>query len=702
MARTRSTRIRKPDAPAIPTPISDELLNLWLLRILLPLEGHKTLVKQYYFDDDNVARLVGLAKYIDDPAAKYDRKLIVASLRRQWLAAERRDLPAEDTLVARNIRLLGEAVGLSELEMRIAQFVNLGKAIRPLETALDMLGSMQLHHIEHVLSVCLGVDLSLIRKALDHDGTLFKAGILWVDTDGFSLFSGKVEVLGGLDDEMQRHHDQPLSLFRNNLVESQPAKLSPGSYPHLARDIDALRKYFTDAYQSSKRGVNVLLYGMPGSGKTEFVRMLAADLGHEVYEVATQNRRGTPLKPRARFRSYRLAQAVLPRHKAIVLFDEVEDVFHDAGEAPGSKGNKSGIKAWINQMLENNAVPTFWLANSIESVDPAFIRRFDYVIELNAPPRSVRLQVLDNYLSGLPVSDTWKQQVAEHDEMVPGVVERAAKVIRVVSSGLSPAETEQALNRVLDNTLDALGLKSLPTLSQENSVGYRLDMLNSDCDMQQVRDGLALHRQGRVCLYGPPGTGKTAFGRHIATSLDLPLMVKRASDILSPYVGMTERNMAHVFRQAKEEGSVILLDEADTFLRNRSSAQHSWEVSEVNEILTQMEAFDGIFIASTNLMDSLDSAALRRFDLKIRFGYLAPDQAWAMFQDLSRKLGLEPQDSLRNAVNKLSILTPGDCTNVLRQSRLRKITRCEDIYERLAAECAAKPDGRRQSIGFFE
>lgn len=115
-----------------------------------------------------------------------------------------------------------------------------------------------------------------------------------------------------------------------------------------------------------------------------------------------------------------------------------------------------------------------------------------------------------------------------------------------------------------------------------------------------------------------------------------------------------------------------------------------------------METFDGIFIASTNLMDSLDAVALRRFDLKIRFSYLGSEQAWSLFQDVARKLGMEPQESLRNAMNKLGILTPGDFANVLRQSRLRKITKCEDIYQRLAAECEAKPDGHLRAIGFFE
>lgn len=87
-------------------------------------------------------------------------------------------------------------------------------------------------------------------------------------------------------------------------------------------------------------------------------------------------------------------------------------------------------------------------------------------------------------------------------------------------------------------------------------------------------------------------------------------------------IGVAEKNMAKMFQDAANEGAVLLLDEADTFLQDRKGAQRSWEISAVNEMLTQMESFEGIFIASTNLMSSLDEAALRRFDLKMRFDYL--------------------------------------------------------------------------------
>lgn len=229
---------------------------------------------------------------------------------------------------------------------------------------------------------------------------------------------------------------------------------------------------------------------------------------------------------------------------------------------------------------------------------------------------------------------------------------------------------------------------------------YRLDILNADCDLAEVRERLIRHRQGRLCLYGPPGTGKTAFGRYLAETLDMPLMVRCASDILSPWVGMTEQSMAEMFRQAAEEGVVLLLDEADSFLQDRQGAQRVWEITEVNEMLTQLESFEGVFIASTNLMDSLDSAALRRFDLKIRLDYLRPEQAWTMFVETAARLGVEAGEELRSNVGGLAVLIPGDFANVVRQSRLRTITDAADLYQRLRAECAAKPESRRRRIGF--
>jgi SpoVK/Ycf46/Vps4 family AAA+-type ATPase len=167
------------------------------------------------------------------------------------------------------------------------------------------------------------------------------------------------------------------------------------------------------------------------------------------------------------------------------------------------------------------------------------------------------------------------------------------------------------------------------------------------------------------------------------------------------WVGETEKNFAKMFEEARSERAVLLLDEADSFLQDRSNAQRSWEVTEVNEMLTQMEAFEGTFIASTNLIDKLDPAALRRFDLKVKFDYLRPEQAWVMFQDTACKLGLGVDPVIKGALDLLSVLTPGDFAAVIRQARLRHPGSARDLLERLEAECQVKPEFRRKPIGFL-
>lgn len=686
------------------TDLSDELIQLWLLRLLVPLEGYKSFLQERHFSDDDVARAVGLGRYIgeDGDGLEYDRKAILGELRHRWKDAECRGLAIpEEAPLAHNIARLGQALGLSKAEMQIVHFTVLVKQDNTLESATGLLGSLSLNRLERLFAVCLDLQEDQVRNVLSEDGALSRTGILWLDLKGSFEFVGKVELLEGLADELYRNHKDPLGLFRNNLVPSGPPKLTIDHYPHLARDIAVLRQYLATAMGCGRRGVNILIHGVPGSGKTEFVRMLMSLLKLRLYEVAMENTKGFALNGGARFRAYRLAQSLLTRRDdSLILFDEIEDVFHDAGDDPRREGNRSGSKAWVNHLLEDNPVPAFWLSNNLHMIDPAFLRRFDYVIEMNAPPRSVRARVIEEYLADLPLSAAWKRQMVEHEQLVPAVVERAAEVVRAMKDHIPPGEVEQALSRTLGNTLEALGLPRAPKSIAPLVTDYRLDLLSADCDLAEVREGLIRHRQGRLCVYGPSGTGKTALGRYIAETLDRPLMVKRASDILSPWLGMTEQQMAEMFRQATDDGAVLLLDEADSFLQDRQGAQHSWEITGVNEMLTQMESFDGVFIASTNLMESLDPAALRRFDLKIRLDYLKPEQAWIMFVETATRFGFEADEKLRSIVGNLALLTPGDFANVVRQSRLREITNSQDLCHRLQAECAAKPEGKQRRIGF--
>ena len=230
---------------------------------------------------------------------------------------------------------------------------------------------------------------------------------------------------------------------------------------------------------------------------------------------------------------------------------------------------------------------------------------------------------------------------------------------------------------------------------------YDPRFVNVDADLEAIAEGLAQSRSGRICLYGPPGTGKSAFGRWVAERLSAPLHAKRVSDIVSPFVGSTERNLARAFREADKMGAVLLLDEVDSFLQDRRGAQRSWEVTEVNEMLTQMESFSGVFIATTNLMDGLDQAALRRFDLKLRFGYLGPDQARSLFVCHCQSLQLgEPSDADLRALAVIDMLTPGDFAAVSRQHRFRRLATPVEVLDALVRECELKQGALRRTIGF--
>lgn len=675
------------------------VIRLWMLRALLRCNGVTRFLREKRFSEIQVARALG---YTDAALEKYTESWAMKTLRSKLTALERKcpQLPAQGVLAV-NIARLGERLGLNAVEQNILHFTTLQRQVPELSEALDLCGDLSRAGVCRLLSECLGHSLPAVQSALDDRGKLARSALASIDPASRYSYGAKVDMLPGLADELMLEHENLLDLFGSSIVRSPRPRLTLGDFPHLADDVPLLRSYLEVTSLCGQRGVNVLVHGRPGTGKTEFVRALVASVGAALDEVPTEDPSGKPRAGKARFDSLRFAQSLLAgTERHALLFDEIEDVFSDTAHGKRDESNTSGIKGWVNQLLERNAVPTFWVTNSLASIDRAYRRRFDYVLHMDIPPVSVRRRVLDQHLGSLPLADEWRQRAADHADMPPAVVERAVKVGTLVCDAQPDLEPERVLTRLMNNTLVALGESRLQAVNDGSPAYYRLDLLNADCDLQRLQDGLARVGEGRLCLYGPPGTGKTAFGRHIAQVLDRPLLVRRASDILSPYVGVAERNIARMFDEARAESAVLLLDEADSLLRDRQGAQRSWEVTQVNEMLTQMEGFRGVFIASTNLMDSLDAAAMRRFDARIRLGYLGAAQAWTMFSELTGSLGLEADAELEREVAALQVLAPGDFAQVARLCRLDRPAHAGELLERLRQSCSAKREPVRRPIGF--
>ena len=180
----------------------------------------------------------------------------------------------------------------------------------------------------------------------------------------------------------------------------------------------------------------------------------------------------------------------------------------------------------------------------------------------------------------------------------------------------------------------------------------------------------------------------------------MPLSVKRGSDLISKWLGESEQNIARAFRQAEQDGALLLIDEVDGFLQDRREAHHGWETSLVNEMLTQMESYSGVFIASTNLMTQLDQAALRRFDLKVKFDFLSTRQSAELLRRYCKALALPaPRAALLSQLGQLPTLTPGDFATVMRQHRFRPLESAADFVQALAAESALN-ESAKSAIGF--
>jgi SpoVK/Ycf46/Vps4 family AAA+-type ATPase len=190
----------------------------------------------------------------------------------------------------------------------------------------------------------------------------------------------------------------------------------------------------------------------------------------------------------------------------------------------------------------------------------------------------------------------------------------------------------------------------------------------------------------------------------VAEQLGRPLVTGRASDVLNMYVGGTEQRIRALFAEARAQGAVLLLDEIDGLLRTRDRAERSWELTQVNELLVQIEAFPGVLIACTNLLETLDPAALRRFDLKVRFDCLRPAQAWGLVERILADRGVVlDADAVRARarIEQIGVLTPGDFAAVLRRFRFSgEVLTATSLVEALVHECDYKAEKPRRGIGF--
>ncbi len=690
--------------------------------------GHEQLTSTEFLERHGIWRgpyEEGTLFFYLDEYAKDSPKDLLALLNStgQWLSHV---LKKQSTLVEKNIDSLSNLLQLNKAERALLLYGTLARYQRDLRSILVEFKVNNAPEAYAAIAGLAGVTAAEVGEALRAGGRLERIGLVenLISEHSITDLADLMKVSEKLPPVLMREYRDRAELMAVFTRPAAKSELKSSDFEFVGDDVQVLIHLLRKAQATKAQGVNVLMYGPPGTGKTELAKVVAQEAGLDLFEVEYADRDGNSLSGRDRYRSMQIAQVFLKgSQEAALLFDEVEDVFPpisvDAAglmaraeqQALGAAvGHSVNGKAWVNQILESNPVPTIWVTNRIEQIDPAFRRRFAYHLELKSPPPGAREQLIRKTLDGVPVSDAFVAKLTERKGLTPAQIRTAVRFADLAhAEPTAGGEAFEALiERQLKNSDAALGRKPDEAQAKKGRhkvTTYDLDMLNveSRFEIPRIVEALKARGHGALCFYGAPGTGKTALGEYIAEHLGQPLIIKQASDLVSKYVGETEQNMAAMFKEATEEKAVLLLDEADSFLLDRRGAQRSYEVTEVNEMLQQMERHHGVFICTTNLLDRIDQAALRRFTFKIKFMPLKPEQREQMFitEALGGNADLMTPDA-RRRLSKLEQLAPGDFAAVKRQTDILAAEfSVEEFLEQLEAEHRIKPEVREQrSMGF--
>ena len=257
-------------------------------------------------------------------------------------------------------------------------------------------------------------------------------------------------------------------------------------YKHLSNDIDILVPYLDNAIATQQDGVNILLYGKPGTGKTELTKVIAKKLKTKLFEVSYTDEDDEPIDGTARLKAYKSAQALLSNKKTLLMYDEAEDIF-ESGGGFFSPPTRQKDKAWINRVLETNIIPTIWITNNINSIDNALVRRFDMSIEVPIPVKSKREEIIKNYSNNLLDKKTVKA-LAKNEDIAPALISTTAKVI----SAIDTKESTKAFTHLLGNTLKAQGYGAIKKENNENSLPniYNPNYVNTTIDLDELTKGI--------------------------------------------------------------------------------------------------------------------------------------------------------------------------------------------------------------------
>lgn len=512
---------------------------------------------------------------------------------------------------------------------------------------------------------------------------LFKKGVLIKQKYSDSEFVLNSRILETFWNPKLKNETQ----IKNFLLgKNQKSELNWKDFEHLTKERNIALNILTSAIKNHAKGINILLYGSVGTGKTQFAKLIANKAKCDMYSVSAECMDKEATR-KDRLSDLSSKQTILSKtNNSSILFDEAEDVMNRGFTEFGSAS-----KAYLNTLIEETPIPIFWTTNNIYDVDPAFLRRMTYTVEFEKLTDDIRLNIWKRVIrkNKFKIDNKKLVELNKNYEIPPSLITNAVKTTKLINGN------EDDFEVFVENVAKVVTKKKNVKKTKEFEMKeYNDNLVNTDLDIKDLT--AKIKSCGKLnfslCLYGEPGTGKSLYARYLAKELRVEVIMKRASDLISKYVGETEQNIADAFAQAKSKKAMLIFDEADSFLQNRNNAVRNWEVSQVNEMLTWMESHEYPFVCTTNLLDTLDEASLRRFTFKIKFDFMTKEQVNTAFEHFF---------GIKNADINIKGLTAGDFATVKKKADFLCITDLDELSKMLEDEVKIKKSKELQNVVGF-
>jgi len=450
----------------------------------------------------------------------------------------------------------------------------------------------------------------------------------------------------------------------------------------------------------------VLLYGPPGCGKTLLAKVIASESDANMYlingpEIMNKYYGETEARLREIFKEAK------DNSPSIIFIDEIDAIAPKREEAYGDVEKRvvAQLLALMDGLTERGNVIVLGASNRPDSVDPALRRpgRFDREMEISVPNADGRLEILHIHTRGMPLSDDidLKNLASELHGYTGADIKSLCResAIKAIRRYLPEIDLEN--ERIPSKMLQSMEIKSrdfydamhdvVPTAMREfyverakvwwkdvGGLDYAKKTLEDNM-ITSVNDPSKFTKMGikppkGVLLYGPPGCGKTILARALAAECGANMILVRGPEILSKWVGESEKAIREIFRKAKTSAPcVIIFDELDSLAKSRTAEEGNRGETILSQMLTEMEEGGTsriIIVGITNRPDLIDNSMLRTGRLDIVLFIQPPDEKGRLeiIKILTEKMPLTSDVDLDEIAVSTQNYTGADLASLCREA----------------------------------